>query len=436
MRAAAGLLLAALLAGCAGSGLPEKRHSPAEIAGYRPAQFSAPVASRAGAQAARERALALIPRALQPGADASLVVEALWAVAFYDTEHEAGRAMLQAVLGPAATPLAQRPVEQQRALLTAAHMLDPAGTAPHLARAIAGLATPREFAIAATTLLRADDSLAQRASLRLLLAQRGDRDDPRLRALAQVLDPPAVAVSQPPLADLLAAPFKAGLPVVYSLQRRDRRHIGLALVRGADGRFVRQTDGSVFHIPHLALALSGLPGTLTNGNTPQGLFTVVGAGTAENPWIGPTPYLESKLPVEASVAEFEHGAAFGAWTEARYEAWLPPSWRGHAALKEAWLAGLAGRSELLLHGTTIDPQPYRQRPWYPGTPSAGCLVALESWSPDDGRGLKSDQLSLLQAFTRDGLDRGYLVVVEIDDSVGPVRWADVAGAVGQAEAGR
>jgi len=140
--------------------------------------------------------------------------------------------------------------------------------------------------------------------------------------------------------------------------------------------------------------------------------------------------------VEASVAEFEHGAAFGAWTEARYEAWLPPSWRGHAALKEAWLAGLAGRSELLLHGTTIDPQPYRQRSWYPGTPSAGCLVALESWSPDDGRGLKSDQLSLLQAFTRDGLDRGYLVVVEIDDSIGPVRWADVAGAVGQAEAGR
>ena len=438
-RESAGLLLAVLLAGCA-SLAPEKRHSPAEIAGYTPAQFSAPIASRDGARQARDRALAAIRQAQAqdqaPGADDALVAQALWAVSFYDSEHAAGRALLQTALGPSAPALAQRPVEQQRALLSAAHMLDAAGTAPLIRPVMDLLATPREFAIAAYTLLRADGSPAQRDALRSLLARRSDRDDPRLRALAQVLDPPASASPAPPLVDLLTATFKPGLPVVYSLQRRDRRHIGLALVRGADGRFVRQADGSVFHIPHLALALTQLPGTLTNGNTPQGLYTVVGAGTAENPWIGPTPYLESKVPVEASLAEFAHAAMDGNWTEARYEAWLPPSWRVHPPFKEAWLAGLAGRSEMLLHGTTIDPQPYRHQPWYPGTPSAGCLVALETWSPDDGRGLHSDQLRLVQAFTRDGLDRGYLVVVDIDDTAAPVRWLDVAAAVTRAEAAR
>jgi len=431
--ATAGLLLAAaLLAGCAGLA-PEKRHSPAEIASYSPAHFSAPIASREGARLARDKALAAIRQAQAPGADDQLVQQALWAVAFHDTEHAAGRTLLQRALGPGAPPLAQRSVEQQRAVLSAAHMLDATGTAPLIRPVIEQLATPREFAIAAYTLLRADTGTAQRDALRNVLARRSDRDDPRLRALAQALDAPVEAPNSPPLVDLLAAPFAPGLPVVYSLQRRDRRHIGLALVRGADGRFVRQADGSVFHIPHLALALTGLPGTITNGNTPQGLFTVVGAGTATNAWIGPTPYLESKVPVEASLAEFAHAPAEGDWTEARYEAWLPPSWRKHAPFKEAWLAGLAGRSEMLLHGTTIDAQPYRDRPWYPGTPSAGCLVALETWSPEDGRGLRSDQLSLVQAFTRGGLDRGYLVVVDIDDRPGPVLWADVAADIARAE---
>ncbi|MDP1125432.1 hypothetical protein Q5O12_28335, partial [Klebsiella pneumoniae] len=78
---------------------------------------------------------------------------------------------------------------------------------------------------------------------------------------------------------------------VYSLQRPGRDVMGLALVRGADGRFLREPDGRLYAQPQLARALTHLPGTLTNGNTPQGLYTLVGAGTATNPWIGPTPYL-------------------------------------------------------------------------------------------------------------------------------------------------
>ena len=43
---------------------------------------------------------------------------------------------------------------------------------------------------------------------------------------------------------------------------------GLAIVRDADGRFVRNVDGSLFNVAQYALARTNLPGTITNGNTP------------------------------------------------------------------------------------------------------------------------------------------------------------------------
>jgi hypothetical protein len=448
------LMVAALFGGCASTAPPaQKRHSPAEIAAYGPASFSAPIASSTGLQRQRDKDMLAIAQAVQkaelgPPANASpeqlkahddAIADALWNVAFYDGDLAAGRRILQAVFGPAAAPLPQRDADTQRALLTAAHMIDPVGTAPLIAPAMGQLQKPKSFAIAAYTLLRAEDSIARRQGLMGLLQQRSDRDDPRLIALAQVLRevPGASRMPHPPLVDLLAAPFTAGKPVVFSLQRRDRRHIGLAVVRGADGRFVREADGSVFAVPQLAMALTNLPGTITNGNTPQGVFTVVGAGTARDAWIGPTPYLESKLPIEATLAEFAHKpvdvAAPAKWDQAAYEAWLPISWRGYTPFKEAWLAGLAGRDEMLMHGTTIDAEQYRGRSWYPGTPSAGCLVALEKWSPADGKGQRSDQLSLVKAFTRTGVDGGYLVVVDIDEASAPVQWQDVMADVAQAE---
>ena len=89
-----------------------------------------------------------------------------------------------------------------------------------------------------------------------------------------------------------------------------------------------------------------MPGTITNGNTPQGLFTIVGTVNATDIWIGPTPALESEVPKEASVADYEHGAATTPatdWTEDRYWSFFPASWRGYAPMREVWLAGLAGR---------------------------------------------------------------------------------------------
>jgi hypothetical protein len=248
----------------------------------------------------------------------------------------------------------------------------------------------------------------------------------------------APAPARPPLPELLAAPLRPGHPVVFSLQRPGRQAMGLALVRAPDGRFLRGSDGSLLAIPQLALARSGLPGTITNGNTPQGVFTIVGSSVAaSNPTIGPTPFLHSKLPIEASVAEFEHAARSEAWSEAVYESFLPPAWRAYAPIKEAWLAGRAGRDEILAHGSVVRTAAYHPGARFlPGSPSAGCLVAPEQWDTATGRLLSSQQLRLAQAYASVASDSlvGYLVVVEVDAADGPVRPDEALSLVMAAEA--
>ncbi len=431
------LFAVVLLAGCAVAPT-EKRHSPAEIAAYSPADFTAPVASAAGEQAEVNKALQKIraAQAVAGGAVSDAVPHALHAVAFLNRERETGQAILMTAL----QDLDKKPAGFQREVLSVAHSHYARESFQPVSKLVEQLTSPREFAIAAYTVLQTDSSVARREALTAVMrAHFVDwQTEPRLVALDHVLNADIAAErrARPPLADLFAAPLRPGYPVVFSLQRSDRRHFGLAVVRGADGRFVRNADGSLFNIGQLAMAITNLPGTITNGNTPQGVFTVVGAGTATNQWIGPTPYLESKVPVEATIAEFEHAlvAAPEEWSEARYQSFLPASWRDYFPMKEAWLAGVAGRNEMLMHGTTINPDYYRDTPEYPGTPSAGCMVAMEYWSKIDGKMLQSDQLSLGKAFTHDGIDQGYPVVVELNDATTPVSLAEVQADILSAEA--
>ncbi len=440
-------LAALLLIGCAQVPTPRPpvtpapgtgEFSPAALQALRPAQFRSTVGSAAQAQARleseRQRLRAAVAAALASPRDTAVLRElaqGLSIAAHYNIEIDSARPALLAAL----PTLDSQPADVQRPLLSAAYTLYPQDAAPLLRPLLPRLTTPREFAIAAYTLM----ATRQPADLALIQSQLSARepDEPRLRALALALAT-AQGVPQPqrpPLADLLAV--RPGYPVVFSFQRPGRQQMGLALVRQADGHFVRRADGGLFNIPQLALSRSGLPGTITLGNTPQGLFTVQGAGrAASNIWIGPTPYLHTKVPVEASVAEFEQrapGANEPAWTLDRYRALLPASWRQYAPMQEAWLAGQAGRDEMLLHGSTIDPRYYLGSAYFPGTPSAGCVVAMEYWDRE-GTMVHSDQLALLQAFTARGQDRGYFVLLELDPATAPVSLAEVIQAVLDAEA--
>ncbi|RTL45042.1 MAG: hypothetical protein EKK53_06845 [Burkholderiales bacterium] len=427
---------AALLAGCATPppprpGLaPEKRYSASELLALKPSAFEWRATSVDGERELREREMATLKARLMlpagPERDAALPA-ILDAVAVFNTEVDAARPLLLQAL----PTLGSRDPETQRAVLTAAHTFYAREAAPLLEPLLPQLTQTKPFAIAAYTLLQADPGAADRLRLRVPAQFPAWADDARLTALMQRLQPSAAV--PPPLPELLAAPLRTGYAAIFSLQRPGREVMGLALVRAADGRFVRDADGQLFAQPQLARALTHLPGTITNGNTPQGLFTLVGAGTATNPWIGPTPYLHSKLPIEGTVAEFEHADTpqLPAWSEAVYESFLPPAWRSWAPIKEAWLAGRAGRDDILLHGTVVNPDYYRGASYFPGTPSAGCMVSHETWDPATGRLVSSGQLRLAQAYAaasgREDL-AGYLVVVEVPGE-GPVTPAEALALV-------
>ena len=90
-----GLILLAALAGCAQL-TGEKRHTPAEIAGYRPADFIAPIASFDGERVAVAARQARIRDALQASASPAIGDEesgapgALWAIAFLNRDRAEG----------------------------------------------------------------------------------------------------------------------------------------------------------------------------------------------------------------------------------------------------------------------------------------------------------------------------------------------------------
>ncbi len=100
-------------------------------------------------------------------------------------------------------------------------------------------------------------------------------------------------------------------------------------------------------------------------------------------------------------------------------------------MMETWAAGLIGRTEIIAHGTTIDPEFFKDRPFYPLTPTMGCLCAKELWNPTTGGLLVSEQNDLVNAFLARPGRKGYLIVVDVDDQRRPLSRAEVEKWVGE-----
>ncbi len=340
----------------------------------------------------------------------------------------------------------------QRIILQSTYTLYPDQYIPEVEASLPFAAQPKAFAIGAYHLLRASPTPTQRAIISTLLENRfPETDAPQLIALKEVLKHPLQQEirSQPPMIDLLTAPIVEGKPVIFSLQRLNRNYPGIAIVRGTDGKFLRNTEGGIFHLSQHARSRTDLPGTITYGNSPRGIYSINGSGIATNKFIGSVPYLWSRVPVEVNPSDYFFGEIPEAlqpflvipekpeeplgWSRELYTALLPNSWKTYRPIYEAWLAGQAGRSDMIIHGTTINPDFYKNEIYYPHTPSAGCIGAIEFWSPEDGSLLYSGQLELLKQFTSTKTDKGFLVVVDLDAKDHPVRLDDVLPMILEAE---
>ena len=151
-----------------------------------------------------------------------------------------------------------------------------------------------------------------------------------------------------------------------------------------------------------------------------------GFSVSESQFIGPTPNIQMAMPFEMSVRSFfaDSSITDSVWTEDWYKKLLPSRFLNHFPVYGTYYAGAAGRTEIISHGTAVDPRYYLGKPYYPHTPSMGCLTTSEIWD-EKGRRTISNQQQLVNALLKAGGAHGYCIVLEIDDRPEPVTLKDV-----------
>jgi hypothetical protein len=222
--------------------------------------------------------------------------------------------------------------------------------------------------------------------------------------------------------------FLSGNTILYSIQRKNRDYPGIAIVKKEDGTFVTNKDGTIFNTQQLSRSITNLPCYLTNGNTPQGIFRMTGFAVSESSFIGPTFNIQLEMPFETSIQHFlkDSTVTDSLWTIEKYQYLLPTPLKKYWPLYQTYYASEVGRTEIIAHGTTIDPTFYTGKSYYPHTPSLGCLCTKEIWSEKDGRRLQSNQQKLVDALQKAENIDGYCIVIEIDDEQKPVNLNEIS----------
>lgn len=202
-----------------------------------------------------------------------------------------------------------------------------------------------------------------------------------------------------------------GQSLLVSVQYRDRDKPGFLIIRDHQGKWLKDQQGKLVRYTQLARSITNLPYYLTNGNTPQGLYKIIGTDISNNVWIGPTRNLQLVMPFETGVdTPFFSDTTQSA---AQYAALLGRL-SGDTALWQSYFAGLLGRSEIIAHGTTIPSVYYAGKTYYPNTPSLGCLCSPELWGSSGNR-LRSVQEEWMTKLTGMKVMPNYLLVIEVAD---------------------
>ncbi len=278
---------------------------------------------------------------------------------------------------------------------------------------------PKLFAMQAVYLYRIHSNQASKNFIQTYLADRfpNYQEDKILSELSKFLEKNQIQINQktPNLTTVFKNQKNVGTKIIYSFQRWNRDYPGIAIIQNADGSFVKEKNGQLLMIEQLARAGSNLPYFLTNGNTPQGIFSITGTEVSHNLFIGPTPNFQMLMPYEADSAYWHTTYDNRLDSLSNYKKLLPESWRNYDPIMESYYAGKIGRSEILSHGTTIDPEYFKGKPYYPLTPTLGCLCAKEIWNPITGRLDQSEQYKLLNGFLSTAGTKGFLMVINLDN---------------------
>lgn len=325
----------------------------------------------------------------------------------------------------------------KRSLLEAVYGVSPSAFQSVIIPLISTEKTPRLFAMQSVYLYRADSSKKNTAYLQKLLQQQfpSYTTDSLLIELDHYLSHNRSYRKQsiPGILSLFAWRKQSGQKMVYSFQRWNRDYPGLAIIQQADGSFAKDSSGRLLVFRQLARSASDLPYFITNGSTPQGIYSIQGTAVSRNHLIGPTPNLQLIMPNETDSVFWHTGYDSSATILTNYLNLLPPVWREYAPVMESFRAGKIGRTEIIAHGTTIDPDYFKDKPFYPLTPTMGCLCANEKWNIFNGKLLESDQLNLANGFVSTPGDTGYLFVINLDNQQRPVSREEIEKMVAEFE---
>ncbi len=348
--------------------------------------------------------------------------ESKWNSAFFAIQYlQKHTPWIESRIRYAITEMPTRSTNLQRGLLELIYGLYPATFHKEVKSLMHQTNDSKIFAMAAEYLMLQKDSLLNKEILQLLTNKiKNIQGDPWMEQLLYHLQ--FSTSTFPDITPFLQRDYLKGNVLVISIQRKNRMYPGIALVRNKNGEWLKDSTNQYFHVPQIARSLSGLPGYLTNGNTPEGILRMDGYGISKAGAIGPTTNLQLTLAMEYDARHFykDSLSVDSVGNIHLYEKLLPSSFKNHFPIYEAFYAGKAGRHEIIAHGTTVKPQYYKNKPYFPFTPTLGCLCTHETWNDETGERIDSDQLKLIQAVEKAGGPDGYVIVINIDDQLSPV----------------
>ncbi len=329
----------------------------------------------------------------------------------------------------AVNEIQNRSVYFQRALLEILYDRYPGLYLKEVKKIFNSASDPKLFAMCGEYLLRSTKTIAERNQL-LIFAKKKAAESlagPHLEQLIYSIANAGKAKVVPSLHTLLTKNYLKGNVLMISFQRTNRNYPGLVMVRDSIGNFIKTESGDFFSVSQLARSIYNLPGYITNGNTPEGILRMDGFETSRLSMIGPTPNVQLTLPMEYHAHHFYRDSTLpdSIGNLSQYKKLLPSNFRNYFPIQQSFYAGKAGRTEIIAHGTTVDPSYYTGLPYYPFTPTMGCLCTIELWSPEDGKRVKSDQQLLADAITAAGGPSGYAIVININDEKKPVSLDDI-----------
>jgi hypothetical protein len=207
---------------------------------------------------------------------------------------------------------------------------------------------------------------------------------------------------------------------LYLFCRSNRNYPCRMIMRNENGKLMKTSSGQIWSQPKLAMSGQGLTYEQSNGNTPQGLFTIDSVMPAADQQNVFGKYRRLKLDfIERSK------------NEKKLLYYIPEELQQMGWWKESVIARDNGRSLFRVHGVGVK-NLLRDSPYYPFVPTAGCIASLEG--EYDGVDYKDQRILLDTFMVSMGLKpeyrnetklKGLLYVVNIDDEERPVELDDI-----------